>query len=172
MENIEELKLTSSLKDELIKYGIEVNSNGFCKCPFHGEKTASFKVYGNRYYCFGCHEHGDVITFIMKIEGIGFGEACRRLAKGISYSEYRKARKKRSNEDAERSARERAWNEYIAVFDEWIFNEKCLSLFEPPDAGASASPLFFYFLNRRSDSEKEFTCSELKLYSGVIKNEI
>ena len=34
-------------------------------CPFHNEKTASFKVDQNRglFYCFGCHEKGDTISF-------------------------------------------------------------------------------------------------------------
>ena len=36
-------------------------------CPFHGEKTASFHVDGDKkfYYCFGCHQSGDVIKFTM-----------------------------------------------------------------------------------------------------------
>ena len=37
-------------------------------CPFHNEKTASFKVDENKglFYCFGCHEKGDTISFVMK----------------------------------------------------------------------------------------------------------
>ena len=35
-------------------------------CPFHNENTPSFTVSRNRqmYYCFGCQEGGNVITFI------------------------------------------------------------------------------------------------------------
>ena len=49
-------------------------------CPFHDDRTPSFFVYAdNGYKCFGCGEHGDVITFIMKFKGIGFRDACRYL---------------------------------------------------------------------------------------------
>jgi DNA primase len=51
-------------------------------CPFHKEKTPSFSVHAGRQFfnCFGCHEHGDVFTFIQKIENVGFGEAVRTVA--------------------------------------------------------------------------------------------
>ncbi|HZU09188.1 MAG TPA: DNA primase [Pseudacidobacterium sp.] len=51
-------------------------------CPFHKEKTPSFSVHITRqiFYCFGCHEHGDVFTFIQKIENISFPEAVRFVA--------------------------------------------------------------------------------------------
>ncbi len=49
-------------------------------CPFHGEKTPSFHVYDDHYHCFGCGEHGDAISFVMKSEGLGFMEAVTQLA--------------------------------------------------------------------------------------------
>ena len=51
-------------------------------CPFHGEKTASFSVDGERqlFYCFGCKAGGDVVRFIMEIEHLSFHEAVELLA--------------------------------------------------------------------------------------------
>jgi DNA primase len=51
-------------------------------CPFHKEKTGSFSVNAthNYFYCFGCHEKGDVFTFVMKLENVGFPEAVRTVA--------------------------------------------------------------------------------------------
>ncbi len=50
-------------------------------CPFHEEKTPSFHVFQNRYYCFGCHTHGDAITWVRHFEGLGFLDALQWLAK-------------------------------------------------------------------------------------------
>lgn len=51
-------------------------------CPFHGEKTPSFTVHGDRqyFYCFGCQAGGDVIKFVKEINGFSFPEAVRHLA--------------------------------------------------------------------------------------------
>jgi DNA primase len=51
-------------------------------CPFHSEKTPSFSVNVSRqfYYCFGCHETGDVFKFIQKIENVSFPEAVKAVA--------------------------------------------------------------------------------------------
>jgi DNA primase len=51
-------------------------------CPFHTEKTGSFSVSvtSQRYYCFGCQAKGDVINFVMEMEGISFYEALKELA--------------------------------------------------------------------------------------------
>ncbi|WP_299448766.1 DNA primase [uncultured Phascolarctobacterium sp.] len=51
-------------------------------CPFHGEKTPSFAVNPakNMFYCFGCHEGGDIFKFIMKIENCTFIDAMKLLA--------------------------------------------------------------------------------------------
>ena len=51
-------------------------------CPFHSEKTPSFSVNVGRqfFYCFGCHETGDVFTFIQKIENVNFPEAVKTVA--------------------------------------------------------------------------------------------
>ncbi|MDT0184423.1 DNA primase [Microbacterium sp. ARD31] len=54
-------------------------------CPFHDEKTPSFNVNPARqfFHCFGCGEGGDVISFLMKVDGLTFTEAVERLAEKV-----------------------------------------------------------------------------------------
>lgn len=52
-------------------------------CPFHNEKTPSFSVNPERgfFHCFGCGAGGSVFDFVMRTEGLSFGEALRSLAR-------------------------------------------------------------------------------------------
>ena len=68
-------------------------SNYMGLCPFHSEKTPSFSVSPSKgiFKCFGCGVGGDVITFIMKRENLGFREAVEFLADkyNIRLNEYK-----------------------------------------------------------------------------------
>ena len=54
-------------------------------CPFHGEKSPSFSVSGDKglFYCFGCHARGDVFSFVEQIQGLDFLSVARWLAKEV-----------------------------------------------------------------------------------------
>lgn len=60
-------------------YGLKVSTGGMICCPFHTDKHPSMKV-DERYYCFSCHETGDVINFTAGLFHIGQYEAAKKLA--------------------------------------------------------------------------------------------
>jgi len=74
-------------------------------CPFHDEKTPSFNIYNDHYYCFGCKASGDAIDFIRKTAGLGFIDALKNLAQkfGIEAPELQESdfRKKQRGEEAQ-----------------------------------------------------------------------
>ncbi len=98
-------------------------------CPFHNEKTPSFSVSEDKgfYHCFGCGEHGDIISFTMKSENVDFKTAIHELADmaGLKVPDYKPR-------DPATVAREES---YVNITDHAasIYQKK---LFEPSGATA------------------------------------
>ena len=83
-EIIDEVRQSNDIVDVISQYMYLKRSgrNYFGLCPFHNEKSPSFSVSPDKqiFHCFGCGVGGNVISFIMKIEGCGFVEAIQILA--------------------------------------------------------------------------------------------
>ena len=70
---------------KLIERDVELKKQGSAWlgcCPFHDEKTPSFRVdvARRRYKCFGCDKSGDVFEWLVAQKGMSFPEAVRALA--------------------------------------------------------------------------------------------
>jgi DNA primase len=81
-------------------------------CPFHGEKSPSFKVENERraYKCFGCGAGGDAFKWLMETEGLSFPEAVERLA-----AEAGVALPKWSPEDEARESKRKSLYEIVEL---------------------------------------------------------
>src|SRR3954468_23090435 len=85
MEFVEQLKSSVDIVSVVGEY-VRLRRSGANRymglCPFHNEKSPSFTVHvvHQFYKCFSCGAGGDVVKFVMEIEGISFYEALKTLA--------------------------------------------------------------------------------------------
>lgn len=88
-ESIMQLKSIAKVSD-IVETFIKLKRTGsdyVGNCPFHNEKTPSFKipVNGKFYKCFGCGESGDVFAFVMKQTNCNFNDAVEHVAKHYNF---------------------------------------------------------------------------------------
>ena len=84
-DDIAEVREKAKIDDVVSSYVSLRNAGGGSLkglCPFHDEKSPSFHVTPSRgfFHCFGCQEGGDVISFVMKHDGLTFSDAVESLA--------------------------------------------------------------------------------------------
>ena len=92
MEFVDQLKSSVDIVQVIGEY-VRLRKSGMARfsglCPFHTEKTPSFTVHATHqfYKCFGCGAGGDVLKFVMEIEGLSFYEALKLLAERYARNE-------------------------------------------------------------------------------------
>lgn len=137
-------------------------------CPFHSEKTPSFTVNEELglYKCFGCGAGGDVISFLMEIEGIDFREALERLADKLGIKLV--SRKRDGGDDRQKmfevldlAAKYYHWiltestagEEARKYLEERKINKKLIDTFEIGFAMSSWDSLINYLVKKKGYSE-------------------
>ena len=70
MTLFELVKQNICVPDAAEHYGLQVNRNGMCSCPFHEERHPSMKLNERYFYCFGCGVTGDVIDLSSKASDV------------------------------------------------------------------------------------------------------
>lgn len=132
----EEIKTNIFMAEVIGMYGLQPDRAGFIRCPFHkGDREPSMKIYKDSYYCFGCGASGDIFSFIMQMDGIGFKEAFRQLGgayeahsrKSEITGYHRKHRTEDTFEDKE-SQSERVYKAHLA---EYIRRNENMKKYEP-----------------------------------------
>src|SRR6201992_995489 len=110
-------------------------------CPFHKEKSPSFKVENERrtYKCFGCGAGGDAFKWTMETEGLNFPEAVEKLAQeaGVELPKW-------SAEDEAREEKKKSLYEIV---------EAACVFFEESLRGASGREAREYLLSRGLNGE-------------------
>jgi hypothetical protein len=127
---LDRVKDAITIPDALTQYGYSLNRRGYACCPFHNEKTPSFKVYDDsrHYHCFGCGASGTVIDLVMSLFKLDVMGATRKLAADFNIADPR-AKMSRAERRAMREvARER---EFVRAMRKRLYEERhkeCLLL--------------------------------------------
>ena len=107
----EQIKKMLTMRQVAHGYGFNVSSKtNKMLCPFHNDAHASLVVYpGDRgYYCYSCNAGGDVIDFVMRLFGLDFKDACRKIDQDFNlHLGVGETRSKEEREAAERAFQER-----------------------------------------------------------------
>lgn len=171
---VDTIKNSITMADVCRQYGIDIDNKGFACCPFHNEKTPSFKVYkgAGGYHCFGCGESGDVITFVMKYFDLPFKEALQKLDTDFSLGIYAEKTfeerrqihfkqkailSKRNREKAEKEAKERI---FWQVFEEWKRLVDNRERYKPKSNSEELHPLFVESLQKLDYQEYLLSLAE------------
>lgn len=155
----DEIKQRITARDVAAKYGLEVDRQGWAKCPLHSDHRPSLKVYdGDRgWHCFQCGAGGTAIDLVMALFGITCDQAMVRINGdfqlgliGRKLSRYEQAlaanqlmqRRKAEKLDAINKAD--AEKEYDSAFRAWLVLQKTIDQFRPRDPLQEFDPLWAY----------------------------
>lgn len=124
----DEIKKMYSMRDILMRYGIQPNRAGFIRCPFHKEKTASMKIYKDSYYCFGCGASGDIFDFVCRMDNLTFRAAFLSMGGTYEKETFRdktaryhaqKQREQRQRQANDLEAKRKLNNDLIDIYRDW-----------------------------------------------------
>ena len=179
MDYAENIKSMVSMPEMMDHYGFSLNRSGFCKCPFHSERSASFKAYpGTRgYYCFGCGAHGSVIDFVMQYFGLTFTDAISKIntdfSLGLPIGERISLRQRREMEhrqrerqeerNREQSELEQLEGEYWAAFDVWKKYDTNKREYAPKSPSEDFHHLFVEAVKNIDRADYELSVAEMRL---------
>ena len=118
-----EIKSRLHILDVANRYGIVVNRHGFACCPFHNERTPSFRIYQDtgRFHCYGCGATGDVITLVQQIRGLPSPlEAAKLLNEHYGLGLFGKVLSDRERRQAHEVTRQREQDKArLGSFEQW-----------------------------------------------------
>lgn len=171
---VQTIKDRLTMREVLEYYGYEPNKKGFICCMFHNEKTPSMKIFEKDYHCFGCGEHGDVITFVQKLFNLSFQEALKKIDVDFglnlygdkTFEELRKShyqtKQLQAKREREKAEREQIDVEYWAAFDEWKRLEDNKKNYAPKTPDEELHPLFVEALQKLSYQIYLLDCLEAR----------
>lgn len=173
VDKIAIIKDRLSMRDVLNRYGFK-QQKGFICCPFHSEKTPSMKIHEKYFYCFGCGEQGDVITFIQKLFNLSFADTIKKLDADFNLGLYGEksledlrqsrwqSRQIKAKQERIKAEKQHADDEYWTVFDEWKRLDDNKRKYAPKTPDEEYHPLFVEACQKLAYQEYLLECAEIR----------
>ena len=173
------IKEQISSREVLEGMGVRVDRHGMACCPFHGEKTASLKVYQDMrrgWHCYGCGRGGSVIDLVMLERGVGFRDAMKAInedyalglpiGRPLRDAERREVAAEIARRQAERERREMtlrdAESAYWAAYDAWMACDRTIAEKAPHGPLEEPDEDFIYAVTHRAEIKEELDAAEIR----------
>lgn len=154
-----EIRRRLPVKDALYRYGLDFNNKGEAKCPFHSEKTASFKIKDSVYWhCFGCQAHGDIIDFVIKYFGLEWKAALSRINDDFNLqlpinrrqtvAESLQASKRQRELERERAIKAERVESYETMLDTYAAFDCAIMRLKPKPGDTKVDSCYLYALTQ------------------------
>lgn len=171
-----------TMSEVLLRYGYEPNRSKFICCPFHNEKTPSMKIYEQDFHCFGCGEHGDVISFVQKLFGLSFPDTLKKIDADFNLGLFehisnrkrldisRQSYQRKKERERQKQEIEDVKNRYWDIFGEWVRLDRNKTLYAPKTPDEEWHPLFVEALQKLAYQEYLLDCAESEVYEIEHRN--
>jgi len=123
-------------------YGVQVNRGGFASCLFHEERTPSMKLYDDHFHCYGCGEHGDIISLIAKIFSVSPYAAAQKLSRDFHIVPSDDFKQTLPIKSMQKSYAEKENIIFKMLNDYCYFLEECREKYKPKNLDEDLHPLF------------------------------
>lgn len=180
---VQTIKDRLTIREVLLHYGYEPNRAKFICCPFHNEKTPSMKIYEQDFHCFGCGEHGDVISFVQKLFGLSFPDTLKKIDTDFNLGLFehisnrksldiaRQSYQRKKERERQKKEIEDVKNKYWDVYGEYARLFKNKILYEPTTMDSGKwHPLFVEALQKLAYQEYLLDCAESEVYEIEHRN--
>lgn len=151
----EEIKARLDLQQVIEQLTGQTFVRGAIKCPFHNEKTASFRINGGYYKCFGCGASGDILSFTMHYNGLSFTDAIKwldstyslgLLGQKVTVRQQAEARKRKREAEAQELEEHKKRLEYDEICTHYRICNEALR----PGVLEPFSDIWCYYANQRT----------------------
>jgi hypothetical protein len=149
MESIfTEVKARLNLIEAAQYYGVQPNKSGFVNCIFHSDRTPSMKLYPAHFHCYGCGQHGDIITLTAQLFGLPPYQAAQKLAQDFHITKGNGCQNMKPIKSERQIYIEQEKRAYNVLNFYCSYLEKCREDFKPTNPNEDFHPLFIESLTQ------------------------